>query len=369
MSLEPQIGVTLRVSVPLAAELMDLGYTDIRVYWATSEAGSYSLVTTIPLVSTTFVYEYNNTTGLATDWAYIAYFGAGPSEGPPSPPQPVSKPRSTRKVIRQGVLARLQLGKVVVVASASSSTKFIASSLIDPDASAQKYTSWFARAATGAQAGESRRVRTAANTGYAPATGEITVNRAYGGALATAVEVELWKPHGDDDPSVIVDEAMQEARQNLWYDEEFLISALANQSEYTLPDGCNELTIRAVEWATDDYPDRPGWVEVPVWHENLGVISLSRTTGPWGGWSTGEVIRVRYAALVDRMDTEADYWDANLEWAIGETALAYLDRIAKPDGKEAAIDYDRKRGQVLREVQRWRQIYMPRARVKVVLAR
>ena len=353
------IGTKYDIYVPNVDDLIDLGYTHIRVFQEASESVAVGAAdTSILLVAGTYDYSYNKTTGLQTDWAEHCFYSVANGEGPHTERVPLDRPRTTRLVIRQGVGRKLRMMELFTVASAASATNFIASALIDPDASTQRYANWFARVASGTYATAIRRVR-GAGTGYVVATGEIVVSRTYGGSLVLGDTVELWRPHGDEDPSSIIDEAINDARVQMFLDETWIFSVDSNVTEYTMPDGCLEQTIQKVEWAAGTYPDDPEWIELHNYDTTGRLISVGRRTA-------GDLIRISYTPNPDILDSDSDYWECDKQWAIAEAALAYLNRIGKPGGQEEAIEHDRKRGRLMDELRLLRPRYMPMARPKVL---
>ena len=363
------IGGTATAYVPDDTQQIALGYTHVRFYWGTSEAGSYSLVDSEALVAGQNDYSYNKTDANRTDWFYWALYGATPGEGPASEPMPIGPPTCSRKQIRQGVGRRLRLVDIVTVASAADATSFVASELIDPDASAYRFANRFARPSSGTYAGNTRRVRsystTGANNGYAPATGTIIVGRSFGGTLSAGNEIELWKPKGDDDPSVLIDEAMNRSRRKVWWEDSFYLTADASVSEYWLPAAMLPGSIKAVDWASDSYPDRPAWQSVGYWEttQEFNQSKLTLLQGSFTGRATydaNKVVRIVYNRFADRMDSESDYWDVPLEWAIAETCLEYLREHRIPGGgKEDTADATVSIATVAEEVAEFRRAYMP----------
>lgn len=65
----------LTIQVPDAADLIaGLGAGAlIRIQSSATQGGAYANVTTIPIVSTTFVYEYEHLAGLVTDWYKVRF--------------------------------------------------------------------------------------------------------------------------------------------------------------------------------------------------------------------------------------------------------------------------------------------------------
>lgn len=364
------LGATYDIYVPDPDRLIDLGYTGIRVYWAASEAGSYSLATTLTLVAGQHDYSYNKTDGLWSDWARHAYYGATPGEGTASEAVPVGPPRYTRKEVRQGVGKRLRLMEALTRTGTASATAHTFTALVDADGSTYKYCNWFLRTVSGATT-ETRRVRNKTNSGYAPATGIITTN-AFSATIEAAVECELWQPRGDEDISAMVDEAMNDARHRVCWESSHYLSTDSGVSEYFLPAGINGRTILDVDWATDTYPDKPGWEPVPYWKVSPeGSGFLLTVLGHGLGHellAADTVIRVRYLHYADRMDNDSDSWDVPLEFAVAETALSLLDRIGLPVGPEQASDAQRAKAEIARDLDTLRA-FLPQPKVNVRVAR
>lgn len=369
-SIEQVIGGKYTAYIPDDDQAIALGYTHVRIYWGSTEEGPYALATSIALVSGQGDYTYNNTAALATDWAYHTLYGATPGESPASEPVPIGPPRSTRKLIRQGVGRKLRRMELFNIASAASATAFTITEAIDPDASSARYSNWAARLASGSLAGEVRRIRNVTNNGYVPATGVFTLGRGFSGTPATGDDVELWRPHGDEDTSALVDEAINNARFNILWAVPYVITIDADVTEYQMPDGCSEHTIQTVEYAVnrDGYPDKPQWTRLQSWDINGRVLSVfrnSRTFYP-ALFSAGDLVRVNYVAFGDLLESDADYWECNLQWAVAESALAFLDLLGKPEAKEEAIQHERIRSNILREAMMLRTAHMPQTRLKVL---
>ena len=367
------IGNYYTAYVPNDTELITLGYTVVRFYSGATEAGSYSLLGTATLAAGTIDYSYNHTAGLATDWWYWAPYGATPGEGPASEPMPAGPPRITRKTIRQAVGKRLQMVDVYTLASATSSTIGVISELIDADATPHRIANRWARCSAGTAIDQTRRVR-AGSTGYAVATGTLTVNRAFSPAWIAGDTIELWEPRGDRDPSVAIDLAMNQARHGIWWEDTFYFSTDSAVTEYVMPAIMREQFISRVEWATGTYPDEPSWSPVPHMVPSTigGQLYLSVGTRPDRPWpfSAGTVIRVIYNRFGDRMDSDTDYWEVPEEWAVLETAAAYLRTVASPrGGREDVGDMRAALQSVEGELQQMRRIYMPQPTARVLAPR
>lgn len=373
----PILGANYHVYLPENDELIALGYTHIRVYWASSEGGSYSLATSIALVSGTYDYTYNKTDGLATDWAYHALYGATPGEGAASDPIPVGNNAPSRKLIRQGVGQRLKLCELATVTTYTNTTSFACSSLADSDGAASDKANYFARVASGARAGDIRRLRTAANSGWASTTGTVALRRPLGGALSVADEIEFWKPKGNVDPSAQIDEAMQRARRNIWIEDVFYLVTEADQTPYALPRSISHSgQVKRVEyspWGASEFTTEPRWLPVGdarVWVEDgqcwLEVHSDPVSRAPLAG---GLPLRVTVNRNPDRMDSESDSWPVPLEWAVAEVALQFLTENGPETGKEDVGDIGRLLPVLRDECMEFRALYTPATTVRVELPR
>lgn len=349
------LGAVYTVSVPDVATLLADGYTHVRIYWASSENGVYSLEESIALVSGTYVYEYNHTTGAAGDWAKHAFYGATPGESVSSEPVPIAPVQSTRTLIRQGVGRRLRLMEgPYTITTATDGDTLVLSELADADGRAERYANWFGRSTT-----QVRQIRNSTN-GYTAATGTLNFRRAFSPTLSNGDPLEMWKPRANEDPSAMIDEAMQRARRWIWWEEIIFITGITNTSEYPLPNIItNRGQVKRVEWATDDYPDRPGWQPIPKDVLFDGGPRLSIGSAAWG-IGDGDIIRVVINRFGDRMDGESDYWAAPLEWCIAETAREFLQAAGSPVGKiEDVRDYSAAKRLIESECFEYRALYMP----------
>lgn len=367
-SYEQAIGAVYSLYIPDDDQAIALGYTDIKVYWASSEAGPYSLATTIPLVSGQKDYSYNNTAGLATDWAYHTLYGATPGESPASEPVPVGPPQSTRLAIRRGVGERLNIMETADVTTGTDANTVVCSSLIDADASPSKYANRYARAVGGNVDGETKRVRNTANNGYVPASGTLNFGADFSAPPNSSVTLELWRAERDQDPSVRIDNAMQRARHRLWWEETFFVSTDANVTEYSMPATMLLGSVKAVEYAAGSFPEDPDWQPVGFWDLSQDggqpVMSIRLSALLDSPYSQGTVIRILYNRFGDRMDDDSDYWNVPLEWAVAEVAYEYIKTIRTPaGGKEDISDAGISKAELAEDLDLYRTIYMPRAAI------
>jgi len=359
--MESYIGAVASVYVPDPDRQIELGFTHIRIYWAASEAGPATLAQQIELVPGQSYYQYNKPDAQASDWFEWCYWGEDPGESPRAERVPVGPPQATRAAIRRGVGKRLRiLEGPYTITSVSSATEAVVADLIDPDASPHRFANRFVRLSDG----QVRRTRTAQNNGYVPATGTLTLNRATDPIWEEGDTIELWRPKGDEDPSEIIDEAMNYVRNHIWWRDTFYLTTQEGQTEYALPALAIPEAIVSVERASDTYPGRPGWEPVGYYEVSLDggtpVLSVRAHAAQEILYMAGDVIRVTYNRFGDRMDSDFDAWSVPLEWAIAEVALAFLERMATPSGGlEVVTDADRARAGIRTDIEFWRRVAMP----------
>lgn len=367
------IGAILKAYVPDPAAWIALDFTDVRFYYATSEGGNYSLVGSETLSASAYEYSHNHELAVATGWFYWLLYGAIPGEGPASEPMPVGGPQSTRKLIRQAAGKRLRKVNVYKLASVTDAETAVISELIDPDASPHGIANRYARIVGGTATGQTRRVRAGTN-GYTVASGTININRATSPAWAAGNEIELWVADGDTDPSAEIDEAMQRARMRVWWEDTFYLATTAEVSEYALPGIVRDEYVKRVEWAADSYPDRPGWTPVG-WYDvtmDSGNPILTLRPSPYGRgtYSGGKIVRVVYNRPGDRMDSDTDYWEADLDWCALEVCRAYLlSRLTPRGGKEDIDDATRAMAAIVDELDSLRSANLPSAATRTRLPR
>lgn len=364
MSLDFAIGATLEISVPDVDARIAAGYTVIRIYFASSEDGSYTLEgTTLTLVAGTYSYSYNKTSAAATDWWQYAFYGVAVGESPRSEPMPVSDIQSTKSAIRQGVGRRLRLMEGPFNPSSVTDGDTLAiAELVDLDGDTLKYCNWFARAGT-----QSRQVRASPN-GYTPGTGKLEFRRAFSPTLDTGANVELWLARANEDPSTIVDDAMQRARKEIWWEETYYLVSATSQSEYALPRTIiTPSQVKRVEIAMGNYPNEPAWAKAPAnVYMDGGAAFVSLSPGVYGGVTSNQVVRVVVNRFADRMDSELDYWNVPLEWAVAEVALQALRVLTVTTGKVEDIrDWRIQQSDLAKECEEFRAVYRPM--VEIVL--
>ncbi len=348
------LGWQFTAPVPDVDDVIALGFTHVRFYYAASEAGSYSQGgSDVLLVSGTLTYSYNRTTGLTTDWVQWCYYGATPGESTRTDPQPVGPPaQTTRKLIRQGVGKRTGLMDLFTIASVTDSDTCVISETIDTDSLASKYARRFVRVSAGTAIGQTRRLNSVSNAaaGYVPATGTFNINRATSPAWVAGDELELWVARGDKDMSALVDAAMQDARRNIWVQGYYTFVTVAEQSEYVLPQGVHPDHVGIPEIMYGTFPDNPAWTQVGYSraYTEGGAHRLTIKPATLGieAYGGGEIIRVPVARNPDRMDSDSDTWPVPLEWAIAETGLELLAVLFGPGGgQEDVSDIGRAYGQ------------------------
>ncbi|MCX7800088.1 MAG: hypothetical protein N2109_07070 [Fimbriimonadales bacterium] len=366
------IGATVTAYIPDDGRLIELGYTHVRFYWAGAEDGTYALVHSEALSAGQRDYSYNKTDAFQTDWWYWAPYGAGPGEGAASEPMPVGPPVATRKAIRQGVGRRLGMLEVAQVTTGTDADTVVCAALIDADASPARYANHYARAIAGNVAGETRRVRSVANSGYVPASGTLNFSRAFSATPNTSTVLELWRPLKDQDASVLVDEAINRVRRKVWWEDVVYLTADEGVTEYAGPGSLLPGAVTAAEWATGSYPDAPGWRPVEDWDVVMvggqPVVSLQRAPGV--AFPGGTVFRLVYNRFGDLLNDDGDWWTVPVDWAVAEACLDVLRQVMTPGGgREDVADAAAAIQAVADEVGEWRRALMPRAVAQVRVAR
>lgn len=347
------LGWQYTAPVPDVDDVIALGYTHVRFYYASSEDGSYALGASQALVSGTYSYTYNKTDGLAGDWAQWCFYGLVPGEGIRTDPLPVGPPTiTTAKLIRQAVGRRTGLMDLFTITTASDADTCVISEAIDADALASKYARRFVRISGGTAIGQTRRLNSVVNAavGYIPASGTFNINRATSAAWQAGDELELWVARGDKDMSALVDFAMQDARRHIWIGDYATLITVESQSEYVMPQGAMADHIGVPEMMFGTFPDNPAWMQVGYSraYVEAGATWVSIKPAAMGieAYSSGRIVRVPYSRNPDRMDSDTDSWPIPLEWATAEVGLEFLSMLFGPGGgQEDVSDIGRAYGQ------------------------
>lgn len=371
------IGGTVHVYVPDDDVQIDNGYDSIRIYWATSRTATATLEATITLVSGQLDYEYVKSNALETDWWEWCFYDAdGDSESPRSERMRIGPMVCTRKEIRQEAGKRLRIMRKVgtVLASPSpTTTAFASTNLIDADASSHLYANNIVRFTSGDNAGERRRVRNEANSGYTPATGVLTTN-AFGSAPSAGDEFELWLPKADDDTDDAMDNAIDWSVTRLYWPVTFYLTVDSAVEQYALPMDCRPQYVQEIKVARGTYPDRPDWRAISTWdiHVEQGVPVIELPESRWLTWglSQGDIIRILYARSVDLLPSDTSRVYVPVQWAAAEAAMEFLEHYVTPGGGlESVVDADRARASLQRTLVHYRRKYMPEPRVIMEIPR
>jgi len=229
-------GPLIRVAVPEITEVLD-DWTSLRLYRASSRAGSYSVITTWTLAAATTAYTYEDTAGSATSWYKTAYYHTGTlaeselSEAFPA----LEAPLLTRQTLRQQVADMLGLygrpagshtfpGASGTTTGAGTSTTVVCSDYNDSLYPTTKFKGWFLHLTSGDRVNEERRV-----SGLS--SGTFTVSRAYTGAPGSSVTFELY----GELTAVEWSQSINEALLHIWTPFNYPLAGIANQTQYVLP--------------------------------------------------------------------------------------------------------------------------------------
>lgn len=181
------MSVTVSITVEDVATKI-VTYTSIQLLSAATVGGSYSVVSTITLVSGTYEYSYTDSAGtLSTFYKYRFHNATGPVDSDYSNPFQVQG--VTRKRIRQAALNEYKAGYVLSAASSGQGTTTAAFSnymLSATTNSSKRGVGTWLYPTSGNRTGEV--VKVSAYSAASP--GVFTVTPALTGVLATADEVE-----------------------------------------------------------------------------------------------------------------------------------------------------------------------------------
>lgn len=233
-----EIGVRLEIPVPEIDAVME-DYTSIRVYRASSFAGSYSVITTITLVADQTAYTYEDTSGTVSSWYRFSWYNTSTTaESTLSDPQPGSiVPLYTRQELRRRAANLLGLyGKVRggytfpgvsgTTTAAGTTTTVVASAYANSRYDALDWKGWYCLLNDGSAAGEERQI-----SDFAGGSGTFTVTPAYSAAPGNGTTFDLY----GEAPSDWWDECVDEARADLWIPFVQPVAGIADQREYVLP--------------------------------------------------------------------------------------------------------------------------------------
>lgn len=177
-------------------------WTSIRLYSASSRTGSYSLLTTITLVSGTTAYSYADEAATLTTWYAYSWFNTNTVvESPRGEPFPAAGALVvTRQTLRRRVAMELGFfghpagdytfpGPSGTTTSSGSSTTVVDSAFADTywDVLQNTFARAFLLVNDGTYATQERPI-VSLNTG----SGTFTVNRAFGGTIASGVTYDIY---------------------------------------------------------------------------------------------------------------------------------------------------------------------------------
>ena len=331
-------GWSLTVYVPDIARKLEAGYTGVEIRSNSESGGDGVLAANLLLRAGEERYTYRKADGKPTDWAKWRFTPNGQfSEWQRVGPYGVDRRTIRRDVGRR---ARMMRWPVAEATGATPATLTIPS-LLDADASPSKFARWFARRPDG----QVRRVRSAANKGFAPDTGVLTLNP-FPDATAANTEIELWKPRTDEDPSELLNESMNVARTRLWIEDAFYFTVENNVSVYAMPFEL-QASVKRVEVAAGTYPEMPRWY--PVQHYELtkerGQVLLemygSIASDIGINYGDGIIVRVLYNYFPQRMVDDDSVWPVSREWAAAEVGVHFLEDLGVSHGDEDVNDVAR----------------------------
>lgn len=205
-----------------------LTYESIRLYRSGTLGGTYSLVTTIPLVAGTYHYSYEDSAGSPNAWyKYTLYNSVGPVESGYSN---IFRPQGTTRLrIRQRALADYRAGLVMSAVSGCTTEKWktadhrVASELFR---AGRHVGAWVVPTVGSADlVGAARHVL----TNPTPSSGELAVE-AWGATPQAGDEAELhWLASPDE-----WNDAINRAMDRSWFLDTVPIVGVKDENEYSL---------------------------------------------------------------------------------------------------------------------------------------
>ncbi|MFN0145109.1 MAG: hypothetical protein ACKVT1_01250 [Dehalococcoidia bacterium] len=165
-----------------------LTYTSFRLYRGTAPDGTFSLVTTVAIVDGTENYTYSDTGGAGRSWYRVSYYTAsGPLESSMGPPfQAVGV---TLRDLRVDAAIKAGAG-FRGTATGGTSTTLVDSNLLDQGVDSDFLEGiWIYRPDAALASDKVRRVSEA---GFDPATGALSVGRAYTNAPVASEEYHCF---------------------------------------------------------------------------------------------------------------------------------------------------------------------------------
>lgn len=213
-------------------------FDQLRFYRASSQTGSGSVVNTATLVAGTTSYQYQDTSGLATDWYYHTLFNSSSSQESTATERipATNAPVYSRQTIRQMLADRLGCygkplrnytfpGSSGTTTGAGSSTTVVCSTFISGRWATNQWVDWFLRATSGTESGNERLV-----TSFTAASGTFTTD-AWGTGVGNSATFELYMLR----PSSWWDQRIDQARRDVWTPFRAPLDGIQSQLEYVLP--------------------------------------------------------------------------------------------------------------------------------------
>ena len=213
-------------------------FDTLRIYRATTQSGTGTLIRSETLVASDTVYTYQDTAGLATSWYYSNLFNSVTSDvtadGPRIPA--VNAPVITRQTIRQHLAYRLGCyglplrdytfpGESGTTTGAGTATTVVSSTFISGRWATNQWVDWYLRATSGTESGNERLI-----TSFTAASGTFTTD-AFTTGVGTTNTFELYMMR----PSSWWNQRIDHARRDIWVPFRAPLDGIASQLEYALP--------------------------------------------------------------------------------------------------------------------------------------
>lgn len=301
-------------------------FDSIRLYRASSRGGSYTLVTTITLVSGDTVYTYTDTSGVSTSWYKVTFYNSGTANETlltETEPFPATRDILTRKELRQKIVKQLA-GKVFSITNVTAQT-VVSTAIIDTAADPEWYEGWHLyRPDATASDDYDRRV-----SAYTPASGTLAHGgNAYTDTTATSEQVEIMPL--DIDYDFFLEKISDGLLDTRWLCR-FELGMTSGQLQYNLPN-----FVEGEEYIKQIWRRFGGTAGSYIWkpiemHGGFARVHGSNfkcTLDIDPSFGDNEVIALEVWRPGEPLDGETDFSTVQRSWAEAAAMVSIIEAIA-----------------------------------------
>lgn len=302
-------------------------FDTMKLYRASSRGGTYTLSTTIVLVSGTRSYTYTDTSGLTSSWYKVTLANSvlvTETDINEAEPFPAARDLTTRKELRQKVIRNF--GGEVYTPSAFAAQSVTLPDADDDDADADYFQGWHIFRPTSATVQDNDRRVSSMDEGLFTHTG-----RAYSDTTLGTEEVELCNI---DMPLTVLNDKIGDGLMNTRYLSRYEFGATASTLQYSLPN-----FIEGPEYVVE------GWIRFGTTVSAYRWEQLS-SSGRW--WkvrgsnfqcildiqparSADEVLALDVWRPGEHLDAETDFTVVQPQWAEAAAMVSVLEWLITRD--------------------------------------